>query len=48
VVMTGDAIRVIRGSVAEQYSLRSFWLGTLIGLHFDMKNVNIHPYLGGY
>ena len=18
------------------------------GLHFDMKNVNIHPYLGGY
>ncbi len=48
VVMTGDAIRVIRGSVSEQYSLRCYWLGTLIGLHFDMKNVNIYPYLGGY
>ena len=48
VVMTGDAIRVIRGSVSEQYGLRGFWPGTLIGLHFDMKNVNIHPYLGGY
>ena len=48
VMMTGDAIRVVRGSVSTPYRLRSSWQGTLIGLHFDMKNVNIYPYLGGY
>ncbi len=48
VVMTGDAIRVVRGSVSTPYRLGSYWQGTLIGLHFDMKNVNIHPFLGGY
>jgi hypothetical protein len=48
VVMTGDAIRVIRGNRSEKYSLRSYQPGTLIGLHFDMKKVNIYPYLSGY
>lgn len=43
VVMTGDAIRVIRGNRSEKYSLRSYRPGTLIGLHFDMKKVNIYP-----
>ena len=47
VVMTGEAIRIIRGKRSEKYSMRNYWHGSLIGLRFDMKNVNIHPYLSG-
>ena len=48
IVITGDAIQVIQNGKTEPYRLRSHWNGTLIGIQFNMKNVNIHPYLGGY
>lgn len=48
VVMTGDALRIIYGGKSERYRLRSYWPGSLIGLRFDVSNVNILPYLGGY
>jgi len=48
VVITGDAIRIIRGGKSERFRLNSFWPGTLIGIRFNLKNVNIYPYLSGY
>jgi len=48
VVMTGDAMGVIRRGSYDRYQLRSIWQGALIGLRFNLKNVNIHPFLGGY
>jgi hypothetical protein len=46
-VITGDAIRVIQGGKSERYRLNSYWPGTLIGIRFKLKNVNIYPYLSG-
>ena len=48
VVMTGDAMGVVRKGAYDRYRLRSIWQGALIGLRFNLKNVNIHPFLSGH